>query len=102
MKRFVKNRLVWLTVGGAIGFTILTYLNVMYGWHWPYLQKKLFFLNTIVMWPWIAGALVSGSMEAPNPVIVGVGVFITYIIILGTLLTFCWFVHKQITKRRHF
>ncbi len=94
MKRFVKNRLVWLTVGGALGFAFLTFPSLNFGWHFPY-------IHVIVMYPWIAGAWVSGSMEAPNPAIVGLGVFITYIIILGPLVTFCWFVHKQITKRRH-
>lgn len=101
MKRFVKNKLVWLTVGTAIGFVIVTYVNQMYGWHWPNLQKKLFFLNTIEMGAWIAGALASGSMEAPNFVILWVSLFMTYIIILGTLVTFSWFVYRQIRKRGH-
>ncbi len=101
MKRFVKNKLVWLTVGAAIGFVIVTYVNQMYGWHWPNLQKKLFFLNDVGMGAWIVGALASGSMEAPNFVILWVSLFLTYIIILGILVTFSWFVYERITKRGH-
>jgi hypothetical protein len=99
MKRFVKNKLVWLTVGGAIGLVMVSYANFWYGWHWPNLQKKLFFLKTLEMGAWISGALASGSMESPNFLIFLVSLFMTYVIILGGLATFFCFVYKKITKR---
>jgi hypothetical protein len=102
MKRFVKNKLVWLTVGGAIVFVIVTYLNQMYGWNWPKFQKILsYFLDYVSLCAWVVGALASGSVEAPNFMILWVSLFIIYIIILGTLVTLSWFLYKQITKRGH-
>jgi ABC-type multidrug transport system permease subunit len=102
MKRFVKNKLVWLTVGGAIVFVMVTYLNQMYGWNWPKSQKILsYFLDDVSLYAWAVGALASGSVEVPNFVILWVTLFIIYIIIFGALVTLSWFVYKQMTKSRH-
>lgn len=102
MKNLVKNKLVRLTVGGAIVFVIVTYLNQMYGWNWPKFQKILsYFLDDVSLYAWAVGALASGSVEAPNFVILWVSLFIIYIIIFGALVTLSWFVYKQITKGGH-
>ncbi len=100
MMSFVKNRLLWLTVGLAVIFVMVSYINAMYGWHWPTTRKILSrFIDQVQLPAIFMGILISGNAEAPNAIAVHVTLFITYIVIFGCLIALARLMYKKITKR---
>lgn len=96
----IKNRLLWLTLGVAIFLTIITVIELRYGWYFPNVSRFLMsFLVYILFFPWIVGVWLCRNGEAPDSIWFLIPLFITYIIILGFIIAMILFVHKNIIKK---
>ncbi len=100
--RPLKNiRYLWWTLGPAILFVIASYVNAMYGWHWPTGRRIMsYFMDQIQLPALFVGILISGNAEAPNAMAVHVTLFLTYVIIFGSLVALTSFVYRGIHQRR--
>ncbi len=97
----MKNRTFLLALGLAITFVFLTYIDSRYGWNWPKVQRILsYFLNPFQFFAWTLGALVSGRSEAPNAIVFWATLFITYLLIFGSVIAAYKFVYRPTKVHR--
>jgi hypothetical protein len=88
-------------MGLAVIFVIATHINAMYGWHWPTAQRIFTHLIDQVELPAIfVGILISGNAEAPNATAVYITLFLTYVIISGSLVALGSLVYRKIHQHR--
>jgi predicted permease len=92
---------LWLTIGLALVFVIVSYINALYGWHWPAARRILsHFLDQLQLPALFVGSLISGNAEAPNAIAVHVTLFLTYIILFGSLSALIGFVYRKIRQHK--